>query len=415
MFKRKGKGEQSYTKKQTISWLSWLAHRMIQHNQTVFLIEGIQPNWLTSRVQRWVHLLGFCLIFGFLVALIADIAWYAWAQVDSDITEVLKTKLKLGVWVVGCTVWVLSIGIIDLFTFDRRIKPAQAQTILVTKQAIINMLIYGFTWFVTWAIISSAWDFWESAQPRVILMMSGVILTVSGLIGMLMLGIVGSKHSLTRDIRTAEAVNWAWSGALKGCLLGLALGMLVWIAWLPWQKYITNIENAAPKFLLAYLIICGEIGAILVGLDYRIVETKTVPNQGIMLTIKNVVKVGFLSWAIYSLTVWSILILFFPNYTFFYNQETYRGEIFGFCLGLTFSSLSVVLYGGVDMLKHYILRFILYLTGQTPGKFAHFLDYASRLNFLQKVGGGYIFIHRLLLEHFGAMGENERYDKGEEP
>ena len=37
-----------------------------------------------------------------------------------------------------------------------------------------------------------------------------------------------------------------------------------------------------------------------------------------------------------------------------------------------------------------------------------FLDYAARLVFLQKVGGGYIFIHRLLLEHFAAMRNAEK-------
>ncbi len=109
--------------------------------------------------------------------------------------------------------------------------------------------------------------------------------------------------------------------------------------------------------------------------------------------------------------------MIFPENTFFHNQNgySYRGEIFAFCLGLTFSSLSVMLFGVADVLKHYILRFILYLTGQTPGKFVHFLDHSSRFNFLQKVGGGYIFTHRLLLEHFGALGETEINDKGEEP
>jgi len=34
---------------------------------------------------------------------------------------------------------------------------------------------------------------------------------------------------------------------------------------------------------------------------------------------------------------------------------------------------------------------------------AHFLDYAAERVFLQKVGGGYIFIHRLLLEYFAEM------------
>jgi hypothetical protein len=62
-------------------------------------------------------------------------------------------------------------------------------------------------------------------------------------------------------------------------------------------------------------------------------------------------------------------------------------------------------YGGQEVIRHYFLRFILYRKGRTPFRFANFLDYAARLVFLQKVGGGYIFIHRLLLEHFAAMKE----------
>ena len=44
--------------------------------------------------------------------------------------------------------------------------------------------------------------------------------------------------------------------------------------------------------------------------------------------------------------------------------------------------------------------------GYLPWKLVPFLDYAAEdLGFLQKVGGGYMFIHRYLLEHFAAMGE----------
>jgi hypothetical protein len=46
----------------------------------------------------------------------------------------------------------------------------------------------------------------------------------------------------------------------------------------------------------------------------------------------------------------------------------------------------------------------LWLTRRAPLNLVRFLDYAARdLNFLQKVGGGYNFIHRMLLEHFPAM------------
>lgn len=38
-----------------------------------------------------------------------------------------------------------------------------------------------------------------------------------------------------------------------------------------------------------------------------------------------------------------------------------------------------------------------------PLNLVSLLDYASERIFLQRVGGGYIFVHRMLLEHFARM------------
>ena len=63
-------------------------------------------------------------------------------------------------------------------------------------------------------------------------------------------------------------------------------------------------------------------------------------------------------------------------------------------------------FGGIDAADHAILRLILARKGYAPLNYARFLDYAAdELNFLQKVGGGYIFIHRYLLEYFAGMYE----------
>ena len=59
--------------------------------------------------------------------------------------------------------------------------------------------------------------------------------------------------------------------------------------------------------------------------------------------------------------------------------------------------------GGKACIQHFTLRLILYCNGYIPWNYARFLDYAADRIFLQKVGGGYIFIHRLLLEHFAQM------------
>jgi hypothetical protein len=65
------------------------------------------------------------------------------------------------------------------------------------------------------------------------------------------------------------------------------------------------------------------------------------------------------------------------------------GGVFGLVVGLN--------RGGSAVIKHYALRLILWLNGYTPFKFIKFLDHCTRLILLKKVGGGYIFIHRMLL------------------
>lgn len=45
----------AYASHDTVRWLGWLAHGMLAHNQSVFLIEGLRPSWLASPFQRRLH------------------------------------------------------------------------------------------------------------------------------------------------------------------------------------------------------------------------------------------------------------------------------------------------------------------------------------------------------------------------
>lgn len=49
------------------------------------------------------------------------------------------------------------------------------------------------------------------------------------------------------------------------------------------------------------------------------------------------------------------------------------------------------------------LRITLWMNKRTSRRYSTFLDYAASLLFRQKVGGGYIFIHRLVMEHFARL------------
>lgn len=74
--------------------------------------------------------------------------------------------------------------------------------------------------------------------------------------------------------------------------------------------------------------------------------------------------------------------------------------IVGLIVGLIYGLIVGLLNGGDTCIQHFNLRRILYRKGRIPWNYADFLDYASERLLMKKVGGGYIFYHRMLMEHF---------------
>ena len=142
-------------------------------------------------------------------------------------------------------------------------------------------------------------------------------------------------------------------------------------------------------------IIGGMIYGIIGGFTDKIREHKALPNQGILLTFKNGVFVGFISMPIVALTLGLIR---YPFGTLS-NSNLYEWMVPPLIIGL----ITGLNRGLGTVLKHCILRLVLWRSGKTPFKFIPFLDYCAKLILLKKVGGGYIFIHRMLLEYFAKL------------
>ena len=97
----------------------------------------------------------------------------------------------------------------------------------------------------------------------------------------------------------------------------------------------------------------------------------------------------------------------------------YLGVLAGLVVGIT-GGLTVGLTAGISVMlgssiaglatwlffyrlgaiRHYILRFFICNNNYLPWRLTTFLNYCVDRIFLRKVGGGYIFIHRQLMEHF---------------
>jgi hypothetical protein len=87
----------------------------------------------------------------------------------------------------------------------------------------------------------------------------------------------------------------------------------------------------------------------------------------------------------------------------FSEEGLYSGPRYGLICGVIVGLIVGLNRGGSAVIKHYALRLSLWRNGYTPLNFIKFLDHCARLIFLKKVGGGYIFIHRMLLEYFADV------------
>ena len=209
--------------------------------------------------------------------------------------------------------------------------------------------------------------------------------------------IFGSIFGVHR-IEPVDNLKWSWRNAskplIRGMILGIAIGFLLKIPY----DLIFNPERGqifAPHLnhLQLYSLIRGMVFGMNMGLIYGLVrgltspsidERITIPNQGIWQSLKNAIVFGLLGFFVLGIAakILSWPFLFWGSF----------GFIFGAIAG-----------GGEVCIKHLMLRLLLYFNGYIPWNYARFLDWATERILLQKVGGGYIFIHRLLLEHFAQM------------
>lgn len=395
MFKRRGI-EPPYSPEQTIQWLAWLAQNMKQHSQKVFLIEQLQPSWLATRWQRWTYVLGSRLIGGLIswgiLGIIFSTSRELLESFPSVINEMLESFFLIDVLIYFMILFLFFIilpaltnGFIDIFKFELSSQSIEIRKAYLPWHA--NVLIYVLMWGFMCGVIGG------TIVDIIVISFLGLFF---GLIFGLVWGLRGRKRSYTSDIQTVETLSWSWvnarkngvSGVIWGVIWGLILIVLttilaVWIE-MPNLSFGQIVDG-----VLVGGVIGGLIGAVFGGLNSNVVEIKTLPNQGIKLSIRNSVFAAVVVGLIWELISWIT-----------WRQTSGPGA--GLLLGL----VAALWYGGLDVIQHYILRLILYFKGYTPRNYADFLDYAAKLIFLRKVGG-YIFIHQILLEHFAAMNNEE--------
>jgi len=70
----------------------------------------------------------------------------------------------------------------------------------------------------------------------------------------------------------------------------------------------------------------------------------------------------------------------------------------------------MLIIGGLAPIQHVVLRMHLQRLKFMPWNYPQFLDYAADHILLRKVGGGYMFRHRLLLDYFANLETKPNLD-----
>ncbi len=196
-------------------------------------------------------------------------------------------------------------------------------------------------------------------------------------------------------IKLVETLDWSWPWTWLGLATGIVIGLIVGSI-LTWIDNQTGNASGVPWWLLLPVF----LGAGLV-LDRAVLQSevkiRTSAGVGIERSRRNGILVGSIATAataVFALISLGIGSLLGVSISFVASLPLIVGGalILGFTGGLA--------YGGLAALQYGRLQAKLQQLGLIPDEYVHFLDYAAERSLLRKVGGGYTFMHALLLDYF---------------
>ena len=366
-------GSSGYSKRQALSWLGWIASQMHVHNQSIFMIEGIQPSWLSSRGWRTAYLLWsrltdsvvFALALWFLALLFAELVpGFDVGLADaSDLFLALPAPFDLLAGMLLLNVTLGTVMFLLYWLLFSRVTPQSSRFSRRAWRRWHTLLIGSTIGVVTW-ILMQLWG-----EPALAL---GWGIAEALLFGLFTRYAYGSDYR--DEIRISIPLSWSWSGAVKGFAIGFVVSAVA-------ELIETNLygDNGYLPTLIAF----GFGAFLLGGLTGQQLRESVQSVPGFGFAIRNSIYAALLAGTLSGLATG----LSFADV---------RGGLFCAAFMIT---LVLPLYGGFHITRHYMLRFILRRQGVLPGRYRDFLEYVVRSTLMYQVGSGFLFIHPLFQDY----------------
>jgi len=517
MVERQGNSKR-YSLSQVRAWLSWLARLMREHNQTVFYLEYLQPDWLTNGQRQANVWLAFHLpatVIGASINILVQLFLLGSTDPSSLLQYGIlggllgglwrgpRSKQESGgrqnhLWGKRLTISVFIVLIYEL-SFGFRLSASSGGIALcgLLLQYFLTRPSHPHTFSGSgagrrWQRMARLWSAVQGSRALLIAAITGLSFALSnGLYQGQGLDLIIEHYFRLYDglyYALSFGLSHGLSFGLISLTLGAQIGNISLTERLRWTKESVSRGLFNPKHLriavlFASIILIFVVMSILLssglslvlgngqffilntgrggvmyspvtidslsvvlnvtlgkalgdglgfGLGYWFLlglfqgisheriedQDRRFTNQGIHHALRNSVVMGIIgggtigyigvlslvlggrlsSWLNYLLNYLSSW-LYQPNETVLMFYEQADKLSYGLLLGISGSLLISIVLGGLSVWQHYITRLLLHLYRSFPWKASRFLDDASALFLLRRVGGGYSFPHRLLLDH----------------
>jgi hypothetical protein len=419
-----------YSRERSHMWLAALARNLTHHQQTVFLLGRLQPDWLQTRWARWAVIVLPALIAALLIGAVG---------VGVAVSILFVLEVGLGIFLGS---WLLS-----------QAEPAErlSWSWAAARSRLRTALIVGLTCGLV-AQVDVAWEGAGTVSRLIVVMSVGLsvglgLALVSGLRGLsagrdiglavgvtcalptgIASGLIYASEYATSGGVGAELSSVMTTGMRVGILSGLGAGLIGephLVERLSWSS--TQARSQLPTALvigctagllagltsddgsfmpgpaLGWSLGIGLGVALVGGLQQGLIPLYVSPNEGVRRSTRS----GFIVAAISALGVGAFLmiasIVAVGADAISWGFLTQRIVVvlaawIGLILGL--------IYGLGAVAQHGLLRVLLAIYHLAPLRYVRWLDNAVRLRLLYRsADGGYMFIHQMVQQHFSDLSK----------
>jgi hypothetical protein len=390
-----------YPPEATTRYLAWLAGQMRGHGQVELYLERMQPDWLPSARARRNYHLGVGLIVGPGVGpVVGLVGGLIYGQVGGLYVGQVGGLLGLVGGLVGGPGNGLFVGLFVGLVFGLFVGLVFGLFVGLVFGLFVGLFVGlgdGLSYLLLFG--GQAGLFNGLGDGLFVGLGDGLFV---GLVFGLFIGLFGLFGG---DIAPRAALQWSWRrlfvGLFVGPVFGLVFGLFVGLVF---GLFGLEVGLVFELFFGLVGLVVGLFVGLFVGLRTKQVDEHDyhTPNEGIHRSGRNGVVYGLFVGLFVGL-VYGLFYGLLGGLVYGLLGGLVYGVVGGLIGGLVVGLVVGLRAGGQAVIRHAALRWEFRRLGLVPPRLVHFLDYAADHILLQRVGGGYRFVHISLRDYFADL------------